>query len=322
MGSRARKRIEDVRILRAAQFPEDNGPMSHPIRPEKYAAIDNFYTATVYNKGAEVIRMYETLLGRDGFRKGMDLYFERHDGNADANGRDLSQFERWYLQAGTPTLKASDSWDAETATYSLTLSQTVPDTPGQKDKLPMQIPVRVGLLDRESGKELMSDTVLELCEESKTFELKLEATCSSKPVPSLLRGFSAPVKLEYDYSDEDLSLLAGFDTDSFNRWEAMQRLGSKAQHTDAVLDAFKAEDIDSFEPDATFMDAMRRIVQDQEATPPIDPTRLHEARNRVRKVIAMNLEDDMRKRYDELTPEDDEKYVQNLVFLGNWKSCE
>lgn len=337
MGSRARKRIEDVRILRAAQFPEDNGPMSHPIRPEKYAAIDNFYTATVYNKGAEVIRMYETLLGRDGFRKGMDLYFERHDGNAvtcddfrsamqDANGRDLSQFERWYLQAGTPTVTATDAWDAETGTYSLTLKQTVPDTPGQMDKLPMQIPVRVGLLDRESGKELMRDTVLELCEESKTFELKLDETPSGRPVPSLLRGFSAPVKLEYDYSDEDLSLLAGFDTDSFNRWESMQRLGSKA-----VLDAFKTEDIDSFQPDATFMDAMKRIVQDkvtddlsliayalilptestlmQQAKPPIDPTRLHEARNRVRKVIATELEDDMRKRYDELTPKDDEKYV-------------
>jgi len=336
MGSRARKRIEDVRILRAAQFPEDNGPMSHPIRPEKYAAIDNFYTATVYNKGAEVIRMYETLLGRDGFRKGMDLYFERHDGNAvtcddfrsamqDANERDLSQFERWYLQAGTPVVKATDSWDAETGTYCLTLEQTVPDTPGQTDKSPMQIPVRVGLLDRTSGKELMKDTVLELCEESKTFELKVEGA-SAKPVPSLLRGFSAPVKLEYDYSDEDLSLLAGFDTDSFNRWESMQRLGSKA-----VLDAFKAEDVDSFQPDTTFMDAMRRIVQDQvtedlsliayalilpaestlmqEAKPPIDPTRLHEARNRVRKVIAKELEADIQKRYEELTPKDDEDYV-------------
>eukprot|EP00434_Breviolum_minutum_P045668 symbB.v1.2.040996.t1/scaffold7721.1/size12173/2 len=224
MGSRARKRIEDVRILRAAQFPEDNGPMSHPIRPEKYAAIDNFYTATVYNKGAEVIRMYETLLGRDGFRKGMDLYFERHDGNAvtcddfrsamqDANERDLSQFERWYLQAGTPIVKATDAWDAETGTYSLTLEQTVPDTPGQTDKSPMQIPtdkspmqipVRVGLLDRTSGKELMNDTVLELCEAP-------ERECSQK----------------------------------------------------AVLDAFKAEDVDSFQPDTTFMDAMRRIVQDQ-----------------------------------------------------------
>eukprot|EP00438_Fugacium_kawagutii_P027524 Skav213239 [mRNA] locus=scaffold5440:48492:50768:+ [translate_table: standard] len=339
MGSRARKRIEDVRLLRAAQFPEDNGPMSHPIRPEKYAAVDNFYTATVYRKGAEVIRMYETLLGRDGFRKGMDLYFERHDGNAvtcddfrsamqDANGRDLSQFERWYLQAGTPTLKATDSWDAETATYALTLSQTVPDTPGQKDKLPMQIPVRLGLLDPESGKELMGDTVLELCEASQTFELKLEKTCSSKPVPSLLRGFSAPVKLEYDYSDEDLSLLAGFDTDSLNRWEAMQRLGSKA-----VFDAFEAEDINCFQPDAMLLDAIRRILHDaddlsadlsliayalilptestllQEAKPPIDPIRLHDARNRVRKVIATDLELDMRQRYDELTPKDDEKYV-------------
>lgn len=190
----------------------------------------------------------------------------------------------------------------------------------------MQVPVRVGLLDRESGKELLSDTVLELTEESKTFELKLEEGATGKPVPSLLRGFSAPVKLEYDYSDEELSLLAAFDTDSFNRWESMQRLGSKA-----VLDAFAADDVDAFQPDAGFMDAMKRIVQDrvtedlsliayalilpaestlmQEAKPPIDPTRLHAARNRIRKVIASELKEDLQKRYEELTPPEDEPYV-------------
>jgi len=163
MSSRARKRIEDVRILRAAQFPEDGSPLAHPIRPEKYSAIDNFYTATVYYKGAEVIRMYATLLGRDGFRRGMDLYFERHDGNAvtcddfraamqDANGKDLTQFENWYLQAGTPIVHASDSWDASSGVFKLELKQAVPDTPGQTDKKPMHIPVRLGLLDRDSGK--------------------------------------------------------------------------------------------------------------------------------------------------------------------------
>jgi len=336
MGSRARKRIEDVRILRAAQFPEDNSPMAHPIRPEKYAAIDNFYTATVYNKGAEVIRMYETLLGRDGFRKGMDLYFERHDGNAvtcddfrsamqDANNRDLVQFENWYLQAGTPTLTATDSWD-ESGTYTLKLTQKVPDTPGQTDKKPMHIPVKVGLLDPESGKEILPDTVLELTEESQTFELKPTETPKSKPVPSLLRGFSAPVQLEYDYSDASLSLLAGFDTDAFNRWEATQRLGTKA-----VLDALAADDLESFQPDATFMDAMKntladRVTEDlsllayslilptestlmQIAKPPIDPTKLHAARNRVRDVIAKELDAEMRERYAELTLKDDEPYV-------------
>lgn len=337
MGSRARKRIEDVRILRAAQFPEDSSPMAHPIRPEKYAAIDNFYTATVYNKGAEVIRMYETLLGRDGFRKGMDLYFERHDGNAvtcddfrgamqDANGRDLKQFENWYLQAGTPTLTAKDSWDAEKGTYTLTLKQKVPDTPGQTDKKPMHIPVKVGLLSPESGKEILGDTVLELTEESQTFELKPSEAPKEKPVPSLLRGFSAPVNLEYDYNDTSLSLLAGFDTDAFNRWEATQRLGTKA-----VLDALAAEDLESFRPDATFMDAMRNTLADratedlsllayslilpaestlmQIATPPIDPTKLHNARNHVRNVIAKELDAEIRERYAEVTPKDDEPYV-------------
>eukprot|EP00913_Durusdinium_trenchii_P002013 g1860.t1 len=390
--------------------------MAHPIRPEKYAAIDNFYTATVYNKGAEVIRMYETLLGREGFRKGMDLYFERHDGSAvtcddfraamqetllekDANGRDLTQFERWYLQAGTPTVKATDSWDAETGTYSLTLGQKVPDTPGQVEKLPMQVPVRVGLLDRESGKELLSDT------ESKTFELKLEEGATGKPVPSLLRGFSAPVKLEYDYSDEELSLLAAFDTDSFNRWESMQRLGLPSRppielaslymamfdaDPDAFLQEFEFRDMwryftgraptaDEFQMHWSQMDVSRvgRISKKalakwlkkgapqafknlappvkgdtaeplspsskkrpgevfrpapglwhkapekiayalilpaestlmQEAKPPIDPTRLHAARNRIRKVIASELKEDLQKRYEELTPPEDEPYV-------------
>eukprot|EP00933_Yihiella_yeosuensis_P047162 TRINITY_DN4286_c0_g1_i2.p1 TRINITY_DN4286_c0_g1~~TRINITY_DN4286_c0_g1_i2.p1 ORF type:complete len:886 (-),score=185.51 TRINITY_DN4286_c0_g1_i2:200-2830(-) len=336
VGSRARKRIEDVRILRAAQFPEDSSPMAHPIRPEKYAAIDNFYTATVYNKGAEVIRMYETLLGRDGFRKGMDLYFERHDGSAvscddfrsamaDANGRDLDQFERWYLQAGTPNLKASDSYDASTGTYTLQLEQEVPDTPGQTGKLPMHIPVRVGLLDRDSGAELLPDTVLELKETSQTFTLKVDPPSASKPVPSLLRGFSAPVNLDYSYSDEDLALLAGGDTDSFNRWESMQRLGTKC-----VLDAMASADIDSFKPDARFIEAMRLTVIDrvtddlsliayalvlpaestlmQIAQPPIDPTKLHHARNHVRKAIATALKSEIKERYDELAPAVGEEY--------------
>ncbi|CAJ1419959.1 unnamed protein product [Effrenium voratum] len=239
MGSRARKRIEDVRFLRSYQFPEDSGPMAHPIRPERCAA--RFLAATVYGKGAEVIRMYETLLGRDGFRKGMDLYFQRHDGTAvtcddfraamqDANGRDLSQFERWYSQAGTPVLKAADTWDPEQGIYTLTLKQSVPATADDSGTLPMPIPVRLGLLDRATGKELVPDTVLELLEEEHSFELPVAG--EEKPVPSLLRGFSAPVQLQYDYSDKDLALLAAFDTDSFNRWESMQRLGTKA-----VLDA-------------------------------------------------------------------------------------
>jgi aminopeptidase N len=315
--------------------------MAHPIRPEKYAAIDNFYTATVYCKGAEVIRMYETLLGRDGFRKGMDLYFERHDGNAvtcedfrvamqDASGKDLTQFENWYLQAGTPIVHASDSWDASSGVFKIELKQTVPDTPGQTDKKPMHIPVRLGLLDRDSGKELVSDTVLELTSETQTFELKVDNPPASKPVPSLFRGFSAPVRLEYTYSDEELALLAGCDTDSFNRWEAMQRLGTKS-----VLDAMAAPNVESFQPDAAFVEAMRRTVTDRStddlsliayalalpvqgtlmelASPPIDPTRLAAARNRVRNFIGETLRSEFLDRYNELTPADGDPYVVDGV---------
>jgi len=335
--SRARKRIEDVQILRAFQFPQDAGPMAHSIRPEKYAAIDNFYTATVYNKGAEVIRMYETLLGRDGFRKGMDLYFKRHDGSAvtcddfraamaDANGRDLAQFERWYLQAGTPTVTVEGSWDAEKKTYTLSLAQTVPDTPGQKNKLPMHIPVRVGLLDRSTGKEVLGDTLVELTESSQTFELQVSADVSEPPVPSLLRDFSAPVVLQYPYTEEELALLAGNDTDSFNRWEAMQRLGTKA-----VLDAYQASEVEGYSPSPAFVEAMRRTVTDTStedlsllayalalppystlleiAQPPIDPLRLHEARNHIRKVLGSELREEFMARYTELSPKEGEEYA-------------
>jgi len=267
----------------------------------------------------------------------MDLYFERHDGNAvtcddfrramqDANGKDLTQFENWYRQAGTPVVHASDSWDASGGVFKLELKQVMPDTPGQKNKKPMHIPVRLGLLDRDSGKELVSDTVLELTSDTQTFELKVDTPPASKPVPSLFRGFSAPVRLEYTYSDEELALLAGGDTDSFNRWEAMQRLGTKS-----VLDALAASDVKSFQPDATFMEAMRSTVTDRStddlsliayaitlpsegtlmdtASPPIDPTRLHAARNHVRNVIGKALRSELLERYIELTPADGDPYV-------------
>merc|ERR1719453_2468742 len=169
MGSAAVCRIDGVRSLRGRQFPEDGGPMSHPIRPESYIAMDNFYTATVYEKGAEVIRMYEAIVGRDGFRKGMDLYFERHDGQAvqcddfraamsDANGKDLGQFEKWYTQAGTPVVTASGAYDAATGAYELALSQTCGPSPGQDNKDPFQIPIKVGLLDGATGAEITPTT--------------------------------------------------------------------------------------------------------------------------------------------------------------------
>ena len=239
MTSEAVKRIEDVRVMRAHQFVEDAGPMAHPIRPESYIAIDNFYTVTVYEKGAEVIRMYRTLLGVAGFRKGMDLYFERHDGQAvtcddfraamaDANGKDLTQFERWYTQAGTPTVKAVGEYDAATKRYTLTLSQSTPATPGQPTKLPLHIPVSVALLDAE-GSCVLPERVLELTEERQTFTFDGIASSSGgePPVLSLLRGFSAPVKLDMPLSDATLQLLAAHDDDAFNRWDASQQLASR-----------------------------------------------------------------------------------------------
>ena len=241
MTSAACKRIEEARIIRSAQFPQDAGPMAHPIRPESYIAMDNFYTVTVYNKGAEVIRMYKTLLGAEAFRKGMDLYFERHDGSAvtcddfraamaDASGKDLTQFERWYLQAGTPTVSASSTYDAASKLYKLTLSQSTPPTPGQPEKLPFHIPVEVGLLGKDGS--LLASKTLELIEETQTFEF---AGIDEEPIPSLLRGFSAPVKLKSDADDTTLAFLAANDDDAFNRWDASQRL-----YTNALLELIKS----------------------------------------------------------------------------------
>ena len=234
MTSAAVKRIEDARIIRSAQFTQDAGPMAHPIRPESYIAMDNFYTVTVYNKGAEVIRMYRTLLGEAGFRKGTDLYFDRHDGSAatcddfraamaDANGADLAQFERWYTQAGTPTVRAEGEYDAAAKKYTLTLSQSTPGTPGQADKEPFHIPVEVALLAADGGVAAAA-RVLELTEASQTFVFD---NVASEPVPSVLRGFSAPVKLEIERSDEQLAFLAANDDDAFNKWDASQRLASR-----------------------------------------------------------------------------------------------
>ncbi|MBC7416369.1 MAG: aminopeptidase N [Herminiimonas sp.] len=244
---RAVKRIEDVRLLRQAQFPEDAGPMAHPVRPDSYVEINNFYTVTVYEKGSEVVRMYQTLLGRDGFRKGMDLYFARHDGQAvtcddfraamaDSSGRDLAQFERWYSQAGTPTVKAETRFDAEAQTFHLRLTQSCAPSAGQISKLPFHIPFAVGLLDKSgrdlplrlAGEHAAADAptrlVLELTQPTQSFAF---TGVEAAPVPSLLRDFSAPVVLEFDYSDDDLGFLMAHDSDPFNRWEAGQRLAMR-----------------------------------------------------------------------------------------------
>ena len=245
--ARAVKRIEDVRVLRGSQFPEDAGPMAHPVRPDSYIEISNFYTVTIYEKGAEVVRMMQTLVGREGFARGMTLYFERHDGHAvtcddfaqaiaDANPasdlvRLLPQFKRWYSQAGTPRLKAQGVYDKAGRSYTLTLGQSCALTPGQPDKEPFVIPVGLGLLGAD-GQDLplrlagepaaapgTRTVVLTQASETFTF-IDLDA----EPVPSILRGFTAPVVLEFGYTDAQLLQLLAHDSDPFNRWEAGQRL--------------------------------------------------------------------------------------------------
>ena len=239
--SRAVRRIENIRLLRQHQFPEDAGPTAHPVRPASYEEMNNFYTMTVYEKGAEVVRMYHTLLGEEGFQKGMKLYFQRHDGQAvtcddfraamaDANGINLDQFALWYSQAGTPVLEAEGR--LKNNIFELTIKQTVPPTPGMADKQPMMIPVKVGLLNRNGeavafdyqGKRV-TEAVLLLTEAEQTFPLE---GVTEAVVPSLLRGFSAPVHLNYPYSDDDLLLLLAHDSDAFTRWEAAQTLYRRA----------------------------------------------------------------------------------------------
>ncbi len=248
MTSRPVRRIACVRALRTAQFAEDAGPLAHPIRPESYIEMNNFYTATVYEKGAEVVRMYHTLLGEQGFRRGMDLYIRRHDGQAvtcddfraamaDANAVDLSRFGRWYEQAGTPALRVRAVHDATLATYTLTLRQSTPPVAGAPAPRPLHVPVTVGLLAPD-GRELPlrlagepavpgavpTQRVLQLLEAEQSFTF---VGVRERPVPSLLRGFSAPVRLDFERSPEELAFLMGRDTDLFNRWDAGQELGKR-----------------------------------------------------------------------------------------------
>lgn len=252
MGSATVKRVEEVNVLRSAQFAEDAGPMAHPVRPDSFVEISNFYTATIYQKGAEVVRMIHTLLGPERFRAGSDLYFERHDGQAvtceefvrameDASGMDLTQFRRWYSQAGTPRLSARGEYDAQARRYTLSLRQSTPPTPGQPDKVPLMIPVALGLLGaagnlplRLAGETPDGDTadnthrVLVLTGEEQTFCFE---GVMEPPVPALLRGFSAPVRLDYDYSSAELCALMSLEEDGFVRWDAAQQLALRVLET-------------------------------------------------------------------------------------------
>lgn len=313
VSARAVKRIEDVRVLRTAQFPEDAGPMAHPVRPDQYLEINNFYTVTVYEKGAEVVRMMQTLVGREGFAKGLSLYFQRHDGHAvtcddfaqaiaEANpdsqlAQRLEQFRRWYSQAGTPRVRVQTHFDAVSGIYSLTLTQSCGATPGQPDKQPFVIPIALGLLDAE-GRELTSGMhVLTQAAETLTFP-----GYSAEPVPSLLRGFSAPVILEYDYSDRQLLTLLANDTDPFNRWEAAQRLATGRALT------FIRGDL-PVELDAPYVEAMRTVLRHPaldaafkelvltlpaetyiaEQLDVVDPQRIHAVREAMRQQLSQAL---------------------------------
>ncbi len=277
MNSRTVKRIEDVAFLRTHQFAEDAGPMAHPVRPDSYMEISNFYTLTIYEKGAEVLRMIHTLLGAEAFRKGSDLYFERHDGQAvtcddfvqameDASGQDLTQFKRWYTQSGTPRLAVEDCYDAHAKTYTLTFRQSCPATPGQERKEPFVIPVAMGLLDSH-GRELPlrlvgeaeaagTSRVLAVTEAVQSFTF---VEVPVQPLPSLLRGFSAPVKLHYPYGRDQLMFLMQHDSDGFNRWEAGQQLAVQ------VLQAL-VEQQQRGEPlhlDGRLIEALRAVLADE-----------------------------------------------------------
>jgi aminopeptidase N len=318
--ARAVKRIEDVRVLRTAQFPEDAGPMAHPVRPDQYMEINNFYTVTVYEKGAEVVRMMQTLVGREGFARGMTLYFERHDGHAvtcddfaqaiaDANpgsqfAQLLAQFKRWYSQAGTPRVRATSQYDAATGVYQLTLSQSCPPTPGQLQKEPFVIPIGLGLLGADGGELASRMHVLTQASETLTF-----TGIDQEPVPSILRGFSAPVILEHGYTDAQLLTLLAHDSDPFNRWEAGQRLAVNRALAFIAQPGLAAGDIRLDEP---YVDAMRTILRHPtldaafkelvltlpaetyiaEQLDEVDPQRIHAVREAMRQQLAQALHAD------------------------------
>lgn len=272
MNSDGVKRIEDVNMLRTAQFAEDAGPMSHPIRPASYMEISNFYTLTVYEKGAEVVRMLYTLLGPDQFRAGSDLYFDRHDGQAvttedfvaameDVSGRDLTQFKRWYDQAGTPEVAVKADYNQETKQYRLSFQQSCPPSPGQSEKKPFVIPISMGLIDSNGSPMPLSPAdgetayLFELIDEKESIEFE---GVESEPVPSLLRGFSAPVKLNFEYTDEQLLFLMQYDEDGFNRWDAGQTLSVRILQRLIV----SVQEAESMCLPLAYIEAFRNILND------------------------------------------------------------
>jgi aminopeptidase N len=342
-------RIQEVRTLRAAQFPEDAGPMAHPIRPASYAEINNFYTATVYEKGAEVIRMIQTLIGKDAFRRGMDLYFHRHDGQAvtcedfvaamqDASGKDFTQFQRWYNQAGTPRLIVRSEFDAAAKRYTLKVEQQYAPTPYEERmrtegatvaRGPYHLPIVLGLLDAQ-GRELPlrlvgeaaaqgTERTLEVTEDKQSFVFE---DIASEPVPSLLRGFSAPVVLDYAYSDAALTHLMAFDSDAVNRWEAGQRLATGIL-LKGIARYVKGADLQEDWIPPSYAEAMRHLLASAfasngdpalvaealvlpsetylaEQMEVVDPDAIHAARLTLRHHLARALHQPLKAAYDEL----------------------
>ncbi|MGD9021883.1 MAG: aminopeptidase N, partial [Lysobacterales bacterium] len=348
MQSRAVKRIRDIRDLRSRQFPEDDGPMAHPIRPDKYQEINNFYTATVYQKGAAVIRMYHTLLGEEGFQRGMRLYFERHDGEAvtcddflaamaDANGVDLSGFARWYSQSGTPMVRISDDYDAATQSYRLVIEQHTPPTPDQQEKQPLVLPFALGLLGEE-GEELPVRLegeaeatpgtrllVVDQARQAFTFQ-----GLAGKPVPSLFRDFSAPVKISYDYTSHQLATLIAHDSDAYVRWDAAQLMAltaileqctRRAEGMDMVLDpallkAFEGVLDDTDADPALLAEALKLPDEDYVADhmEVVDVDGIHAARDFIKRSMAQALEPQLSQRYSEL--DDGEPYRKTAAAMA------
>ncbi|MBA3527057.1 MAG: aminopeptidase N [Sphingomonas sp.] len=325
IGSAAVKRIEDVKMLRAAQFPEDQGPLAHPVRPDSYIEISNFYTATVYNKGAELIRMMRTILGPEKFRAGTDLYFERHDGEAatcddfvraleDASGEDLSHFKLWYSQAGTPKVRARLEHDPGSGQALLHLSQAVPPTPGQPVKKPMPIPLKTALIGEASGSEIAPERVilLDSAEQAVSFD-----DVAEKPLLSINRGFSAPVIVDVERGSGELEKLAQSDTDPFARYEAMQELmlriliadtsGEAADPTplvEAVANTLKSNSLDPALKAEAILLPSEAIVGDRMEL--VDPDSIHAARDKLRAVLGAALRDDLLAHYGAQGPRGDD----------------
>jgi len=321
MTSPAVVRINDVNTLRSVQFPQDAGPMAHPVRPESYMEINNFYTVTIYEKGAEVIRMLHTLLGKAGFRKGMDLYFERHDGqavtiddfvqaHADANHIDLTQFMNWYSQAGTPELNIIAEYDAQKKQLVLKIQQSCPPTPGQPEKLPFHLPLAIGLLNSK-GKEQLNK-LLEIKQPEENIILN---NISEKPILSLLRDFSAPVKIKYNYSDEELAFLLQHDTDPVSRWDAGQQLSVRViqrlmqqpenhrQLDDLFINAWQSI-IDNTLLDPAFAAELLSLPSEAyliELFAPLNLDNLFNARHWLRQQLAEKLQSHFLSRYQALS---------------------